>query len=306
MPPIGHEPFRRWFYQHWGRENCIVWARTRRVDMPPYEQRLSIKAAWGGAEDYFVDGRRVAVDDATFMILNDGRTYASQLRSRTPVTSFAIFFRPGMAQDVARCCARTPEDLLEHPGDVIADAVEFSEQVRAHDRLISPVLRFIRRHVENGLSDENWYEEQLYFLLQRMQALHRHDLAVARLIPASRASTRRELFRRVGLSADFIHTHYAQPIGLAEIAAAAHLSAYHCLRIFKSVHGSTPVAYLNQRRVLAAERLLRDTEVCVDEVAARVGFESRTTLYRHLKRMRGVAPSALRAAAAQREALEAP
>ena len=50
MPAIAHEPFRRWFYQHWGRENCIVWARARQVAMPPFEQRLSIKAAWGGRE----------------------------------------------------------------------------------------------------------------------------------------------------------------------------------------------------------------------------------------------------------------
>lgn len=297
MPAIGHEPFRRWFYQYWGRENCLISARTRHTEMPPYQQRLSIKAAWNGVEDYFIDGRRVAVDDDTFMILNEARTYASSVQSRRPVSSFAIFFRPGMAEDVARCHALTPEALLESPAGTAA--VEFSEQLRPHDRLITPVLRFIYRHVESGLTDEAWYEDQLYFLLQRMQVLHRQDLAAAELIPTSRASTRRELYRRLALCADFINTHYMRHVGLTEIAAAAHLSPYHCLRVFKALHGVTPVCYLNNRRVRAAERLLTNSDVRVDEIAARVGFESRTSLFRHMKRLRGLAPSALRTASAE-------
>lgn len=295
MPALAHAPFRHWFYQHWGRENCLIAARTRRAEYPPYQQRLSIKTAWGGSEDYFIDGRRVTVDDDTYMILNDGRTYASTLQSRRPVASFSIFFRPGMAEDVARCHALVPEALLDEPTGALAAG--FSEQLRPHDRLITPVLRFIYRHVESGLKDEDWYEDQFYFLLQRMQTLHRTDLAAAQLIPTRRASTRRELFRRIGLCVDFINTYFRRRVGLAEIASAAHLSPYHCLRVFRALHGVTPVCYLNNRRVRAAERLLRESDMPVDEVAARVGFESRTSLFRHMKRLRGVAPSALRAAA---------
>lgn len=293
MPAIAHEPFRRWFYQRWGRENCIVWARARSVEMPPFEQRLSIKAAWGGCEEYFIDGRRVAVDDETFMVLNDGRTYGSRLDSPTPVTSFAIFFRPGMAEEVARCHVLADSALLDEPAGAIAG--EFGESLRGHDARISPVLKFIRRHVERGLDDEDWYEEQLYFLLGRMQSLHGRDRATTARVPAARAGTRQEISRRLGLCVDFIHTNYRRPLGLAEIAAAAHLSPYHCLRLFRALHGCTPVAYLRQRRLRAAERLLHESEFTVEEIAARVGIESRTTLFRQMRSARGVSPRALRA-----------
>ena len=292
MPAIAHEPFRRWFYQRWGRENCIVWARARQVEMPPFEQRLSIKAAWGGCEEYLIDGRRVAVDDETFMVLNDGRTYGSRLDSPTPVTSFAIFFRPGMPEEVARCHALDDAALLDEPEGVRAR--RFSESVRAHDARISPVLRFIRRHVEDGLDDEGWYEEQLYFLLGRMQSLHERDRDAIARVPASRPGTRREISRRLGLCIDFIHTNYRRRIGLAEIAAAAHLSPYHCLRLFRAVHGCTPVAYLRQRRLHAAARLLSESAATMDEIAAAVGIESRTTLFRQLRAARGASPRTLR------------
>ncbi len=293
MPAIAHEPFRRWFYGRWGRENCIVWARTHKVAMPPFQQRLSIKAAWGGREEYFIDGRRVAVDDETFMILNDGRTYGSRLDSPTPVTSFAIFFRPGMAGEVTRCHRLAHHTLLAEPAGTLAG--DFGETLRAHDARVSPVLRFIRRHVEAGLDDEAWYEEQLYFLLGRMQSLHASDCAAMERVPAARPGTRREIFRRLGLCIDFIHSNYRRPIGLAEIAAAAHLSPYHCLRLFRSVHACTPVAYLRQRRLRTAARLLRETAATVAEIAAGVGIESRTTLFRQLRAAHGASPRALRA-----------
>jgi AraC-like DNA-binding protein len=294
MPPISHEPFRRWFYQRWGRENCIVWARTCRAQLPPYPQRLSIKAAWGGREDYFIDGRRVTVDDDTFMVLNDGRTYGSCLESSSPVTSFAIFFRPGMAEEVTAAHRASPAALLDDP-QRSAGAAGFGEQLRTHDVHVSPVLRFIRHHVEAGIDDAAWYEEQLYFLLGRMQSLHGRDRAACARVPAARPGTRAEIVRRLGLCMDFIHSNYAAAIGLAEMAASAHLSPYHCLRAFRAVHRCTPAAYLRRHRLQVAARLLQDSTLPVDEVAARVGLDSRSTLYRMVRAAHGSHPSALRA-----------
>jgi AraC family transcriptional regulator len=283
-----------WFMSRWSRENCIISARSRQCEFPLFQQRLSIKAVWGGREDCFVDGRRICLDDDTFMILNEGRIYASRLHSRSPVSTFSIFFRPHMAEEVLSAMRSSPEHALEHPGMKSDAPVAFSEHVRRHDKQITPVLNYIRHHVDYGLAEEPWYEEQLHFLLQRMLVAHNDDLRQADLIPAARAATRKELFRRVGLGADFINTHFAEPIGLEEIAAASRLSPYHCLRVFKVVYGHTPNAYLTQKRVLVAERLLRNSSAQIDEVAANVGFRSRTTLFRHMRQFRGQSPSTIR------------
>jgi AraC family transcriptional regulator len=250
MPRVWDPTFRPGFYARWGRENCIISAPTRQCEYQPFRQSLSIKAAWGGHEDYFVDGRRVAVDDDTFLILNHGRTYASRVRANAPLHSFSIFFRPGMADEVLRTLSRTDEELLDEPFDRSHVSVEFAEYCRRHDSRVTPVLRHIHRHVTAGLDDEQWYEEQLYFLLRRMFSLHRADASAMRAIPAARAATRRELFRRIGLAVDFINTHFRERIGLDAMASAATLSPYHFLRVFKAVHGVTPSAYLRQKRAL--------------------------------------------------------
>lgn len=283
MPATWDPKFRPGFYARWGRESCIISARTHRCEYPQFRQRLSIKAAWGGREDYFVDHRRVAVDDDSFLIMNDGRTYGSAVQSRVPITSFSIFFRPHMAPDVLRVLTRSHERLLENPTPERAGSVEFSERLRPHDHTVSPVLRFIRHHVDAGVDDEAWYEEQLFFLLTRMLAAHRSDASIEARAPASKPSTRRELFRRVNLAVDFIHTHYAKPIGLQEIAAASQLSPYHCLRMFKAVQGCSPRELLGRKRMQVAKRLLQSSRLPLHEVAALAGFQNRSTLFRKLR-----------------------
>ena len=68
------------------------------------------------------------------------------------------------------------------------------------------------------------------------------------------------------------------------------LSRFHFLRLFKDLHGITPMEYLSNCRTDAAVRLLRSGTHSVGEVASLVGFQSRTTLFRQIKARYGCAP----------------
>lgn len=294
MPAVWDPSFRQRFYARWGRESAVISARARRVEYPDYEQLLSIKAAIGGTEHYFVDGRRIAVDDDTFLILNAGRRYASRIDELSPMKTFSIFFRPRLAEEVLTTLGRPAEALLDNPPGEVRSSVEFDERLREHDCSVTPVLTFIRQSLDAGEDDELWLEEQLQLLLGRMlRAEHTHAQATE-LIPSARPATRRELHRRLGLATTFIHTFFREPIGLADMASAAHLSPFHFLRLFKKVHGVTPSTYLNRKRTLAAQRLIRQSAWTMIEIAEYVGFGSRTSLFRHLKAFGGVAPRELR------------
>jgi AraC-like DNA-binding protein len=131
--------------------------------------------------------------------------------------------------------------------------------------VVSPVLRFLERHVHIGAADTAWYEEQVVFLLERMfrtQAdLARREAAVG----AARQATRREIVRRVALAADYIQSCYERPIALAHIGAAA-MSPHHLLRLFKLVNGCTPREYLQAKRTRVAARLIASTDLTLGKV----------------------------------------
>lgn len=294
MPAIWEPAFRRRFYERWGRESAVISAQCRRVEYAEYTQLLSIKTVSGGTEDYFVEGRRIAVEDDTYVILNAGRRYGSRIESLRPVHSFSIFFEPGLAEDVRRNLEEPTESLLETPGlERDAGVIHFDEHVREHDTLVTPILQHIRATIQTGLASEDWLDEQLRFLLGRMIRAEHRQRRRRELIPG-RPAARRELQRRLGLALTFIHTHYREPVGLAEVARAARLSPCHLLRTFKAYHGTTPSVYLNQKRVNAALRLIATTPSTVTEIAEQVGFGNRSTLFRQMRAQHGVSPAELR------------
>lgn len=88
----------------------------------------------------------------------------------------------------------------------------------------------------------------------------------------------------------------AEPLTLAEIAAEAHLSVYHFVRVFRDITGLTPYRYLTQLRIELAQRLLSETSLTVEQIAQRCGFAGSSALSSAFLRQVGVRPSAYRKA----------
>ena len=283
-PEPANADFRREFYRRWGIENCVICGKGRDAEYTKFRQRLSVKLARGGRERYFIDGRNVAVDDDSFLILNDNRTYGSRFEAGVDIESFSIFFRPGIAEEVYGALSTPLEQALADGAANATRAVEFAESLQPHDSLVSPMLRYIRHGVLTGVVDGGWYEEQLQFLLERMLAHQRRVGEAERRLPALRSATRQEITRRLALAVDLVHSAYESGIGLADMARAACLSRFHFLRVFTAQYGITPHAYLQRKRSQAARRLLIAGALTGAQVARRVGFVSRSTMVRHLKR----------------------
>ena len=78
---------------------------------------------------------------------------------------------------------------------------------------------------------------------------------------------------------------------LDQLAAAAHLSAYHFARQFKAATGLPPHQYVIARRIeRAKEILLSETDLSLAEIATLVGFSDQSQFTRHFKRLIGVTP----------------
>lgn len=287
--------FRRMFYHRWGKENWIVCGRAHRAEYAEHRQTCSIKAVLQGSEHYYVDRRRLTVTDETYLVLNEGRAYSSQLQAPTEAFSFAIFFRPGLQAEVAHAARLNVGQALDTDAERTHAPLEFNENLRRHDKLVSPVLRYIRRHVEMGVDDPGWYEEQFHYLLTRMLRREQQLADLPERIECVRASKRQELMRRLGWATDFIHSNLQRELTLDDIARAARLSTFHFLRTFRQVHGVTPMEYLREQRTRRALALLESTDLPVTEVAQLVGL-SRLSLWRSVSKAVGRNPKTLRAA----------
>ncbi|MGH6609139.1 MAG: helix-turn-helix transcriptional regulator [Burkholderiaceae bacterium] len=299
LPPRPLTPsnaaFRAHFYKCWGKENSIICGRSRFAEYAPHTQSLSIKLAWGGAETYVVGKRRVSVDDDSYLILNERQTYSSVLRGERDIDSFCVFFRPKMADEVFSAMSASLTQAADDGTEpALKKPAQFAEHLRPHDHIVTPVLSQLVQDVHQGLDDADAIEEALQDLLQRMIRTNHRMRERERSIGAVKVSTREELLKRIDLATDYICSHHATPITLDDIAAAATLSKFHLVRLFRQVHRMSPHQFLINRRLAAAKRLLYRRELNLDDVAVMAGFGTRWSLFRHLRRNAGAGGSAIR------------
>ena len=86
---------------------------------------------------------------------------------------------------------------------------------------------------------------------------------------------------------EFIHGHLGDELRLDDLAALAHLSSGHFIRAFRQSVGCTPWQYVLERRLDAAEPMLRQGMPAAD-VARRVGLVDAARLGRLVRQRRGL------------------
>ena len=80
---------------------------------------------------------------------------------------------------------------------------------------------------------------------------------------------------------NYIHAHAGDNISLSDLCAVCRgISPQYLCRLFKRYMEMRPVEYIRKVRISRAKKLLSNTDLPVQEVAARCGFENATYFYR--------------------------
>jgi AraC family transcriptional regulator len=99
---------------------------------------------------------------------------------------------------------------------------------------------------------------------------------------------------QIGRVQDYIRSHLAHPIGLADLAAIAGTSQTAFARAFKRATGSAPYRFVLMARIERARRLLAGSGMPISDIALACGFSHQEHLTRMFHREVGTTPSAYR------------
>ena len=91
----------------------------------------------------------------------------------------------------------------------------------------------------------------------------------------------------------YINENLGRELSVDELAEQAYLSRYHFMRLFKAQTGSTVHAYVRQKRLLYAARLIREGESAA-RAAAESGFSDYSAFHRAFRECFGISPGQLK------------
>ena len=142
-------------------------------------------------------------------------------------------------------------------------------------------------------------DASLYLIRQEFGARAANRLARRMVMPPHREGGQRQYVDQpVPVEADtlagtleWLLANLDEEVSVEDLARRAHLSARTFARRFRAETGTTPHHWLTGQRVLAAQRLLEDTEQPVETVADLVGFGSAAVLRHHFTRRVGTTPT---------------
>jgi AraC-like DNA-binding protein len=104
-------------------------------------------------------------------------------------------------------------------------------------------------------------------------------------------ATRNDQFMRVARVVQQIHSEYASPLGVEEMARRAGMSVSTFHHSFKAMTATSPLQYLKHVRLHRARLMMVHAGHNASTAAAAVGYESPSQFGREFKRMFGASPT---------------
>lgn len=226
-----------------------------------------------GEGSFVVDGREYAAGAGDLLIYNRGVMHGERSNPDKPLRTYFCGVGNLAIEGVA-----DGRILPAHRPPVIRT-----------DRYRGKVETYIRNIFEEADTREPGYETVCQHLLISLIALIRriasaHDTVVTR-------ANRHALGQQIK---EYLDRHYAEDIPLSEIAGTFCISPHYLSHIFKEKIGYSPINYIIQLRIGEAKRLLLTTDLPVQSIAHRVGYDNANYFSMLFKKMTGHSPRGFR------------
>jgi len=168
-------------------------------------------------------------------------------------------------------------------------------------RLLELLSVLSRAAVEGGVDIDTMLEKNLAYVNKVMEIDNQEDLcawisaALNEFLELVYSSQDARKMTQLRPAIAYIDAHCDQPITLAEIAKASHLSVSRLAHVFKEQMGVTPIDYLTSVRIERAKELLLGTDQSCTEICFQAGYNHQSYFTRTFKSLVGLTPRQFRA-----------
>jgi AraC family transcriptional regulator len=256
---------------------------------------LSFKTVLSGEEWYCIGNQKLAVRPGQFLILNDDQNYSCYIDNDEKVQVLSIFFKKEFASSVFAEALYSEATILENPFHFSSNTLEFFQTLYNVDTELNKQLFSLITALNYYGYNSSMVDEYLVFLLRHLIRANKSESIRAKNVNAIKPNTKTEVYKRLCIAKDVLHSFYMDKLDLAMVSNQSCLSVPQLIRQFKSVFHATPHQYLTNVRLRHAAEFLKLTDKPVHEIAWRCGFENTSAFCRAFKSEFSIQPIGFRA-----------
>ena len=232
-----------------------------------------------GRVDYLVEGRSYALKPWDVLLVRHHTIHKAVIDRTQPYERIIIYL------DGKYFGRSMPEARLMG---------SFDQADRSGQHLLTPSdaqrqeLQQVLRAYESSAGDEGVGASALRetFIIQLL-------IHISRMTASAAPSRESQYDPKIQQVLSYINEHLHEELTVDQLAERAYLSKYHFMRLFKAQTGSTVHAYVRQKRLLHAARLIREG-VSVGKAAADSGFGDYSAFHRAFRESFGISPGSLK------------
>jgi len=194
-------------------------------------------------------------------------------------------------KDTFLAMSLSPEllDMVAEQLDFDPQRIEIRNRFQVRDEQLENIAWALKAEMESGYPCGRLYLDSL-----AVAAATRLLLCHSSVSREPRRLNGRLSERRLRQVLSYIEDNLSQDLSLRDIAGVAGLSVSHFKSIFRESVGLPVHQYLIRRRVERAKTLLAEDKLPISQIAFETGFAHQSHLARHMRRVLGVSPKALR------------
>jgi len=257
---------------------------TRKDSLYPvhyHSSEIEFQFIHQGSGYYFIKHRRYpAVKNSVFII------------RRNEVHSFVLTPPSPFLKKTSLLCSpsllsRTHPFLRDRFQPFLEHAPTFQHQIHLTEKETILVDLILKELIQEMAEQQTYWKEMavmnlasLCVVLQR--AMRRQKKSLRPLDSPGRNQIMEK-------AVSYIEAHFAENIGLKELAAAVFCSPFYLSHLFRVHTGLTFREYLARRRIMEARKFLEEEKGKIVTVAAAVGLELRS-FYRNFRKLTGLTP----------------
>lgn len=229
-----------------------------------------------GSRDYFISDKTVRVKQGDLVLIKPHdlhKTMDTGVSHSRILLSFKPSFLPFRdIQPAIDLCFSTSRVLT----------FSYSMQARLEEML--------RHMILEASNQDSGYETKLQIQLADFLIELSRYLANEEANDESEPSANQKVYEVI----QYLKANYAKQITLEELADDFYISRYYLTRVFKKTTGFTIFEFIHSLRIVEAQRLLRETNLKVIDIAEKVGFTNVSNFGKVFKSVTGVSPLSYR------------